>query len=676
NWEYDVEKDIFTFNDNFYAIFHTTAEREGGYQLSSAQYAQRLVHPEDVPVVGSAIEKALASTDRHYSTQLEHRVIYADGGIGYISVIVHIDRDENGRILRYYGANQDITAQKLIELALSKEQERLSEALQNAKMGYWEYDVPTGIYTFNDQFYSIYHTNVEEQGGYTMSAQDYSQRFTMPKEDGPVVFAEIQKALETTDPNYSKTIVHRFIRSDGTEGYLTVRFHILKDSEGRTIKFVGANQDTTESKLAELALARNANELATVAEISTAVSTNLNPEEMVQTVVDLTKERFGLYHAHIYLLDADGDSLTLAAGAGEVGKLMVAQGWQIPLEREQSLVARSVRNRQGVIINDVRSEPGFMPNELLPNTRAEMAVPMLVGDTLIGVLDVQADVVERFTDEDVRIMTTLSAQVGVALQNSRQFAQVQQQEQLVSTLYQASSAINTAHTYDDILNALRTYTIAGRGAHGVSFSLFDRPWTDKQTPEWINAIAYYNNAELLPPELIPSHYSIKDFPAISTTLSKDHITIFDDIENSSIMDDNARALYSKVFKAKSTFFAPLVVAGQWIGYINTLYPDLINFSEQDVQLLTSLTGQIGVAVQNLRTSEQIEAALESLHQNDARLSEALDIAKLANWEYDVEKDIFTFNDNFYAIFHTTAEREGGYQLSSAQYAQRLVHPED
>ncbi|HEY9151484.1 MAG TPA: GAF domain-containing protein, partial [Anaerolineales bacterium] len=128
NWEYDVEKDIFTFNDHFYSIFHTTVEREGGYQMSSAQYAQRLVHPDDVPMVGAAIGTALASTDRHYSTQLEHRVLYAEGGIGYISVNVHIERDDNGKILRYYGANQDITERKRLEV-LTAQRARQQEAL-------------------------------------------------------------------------------------------------------------------------------------------------------------------------------------------------------------------------------------------------------------------------------------------------------------------------------------------------------------------------------------------------------------------------------------------------------------------------------------------------------------------------------------------------------------------
>ena len=121
NWEYDVNRDRFIFNDHFYSLFRTTAEREGGYELSSAEYAERLVHPEDLPMVGSAIEKALKSTDRHYSTKLEHRVLFRDGsGTGYVSVEVHIDRDEKGNILRYHGANQDITERKSLEVLMTQ----------------------------------------------------------------------------------------------------------------------------------------------------------------------------------------------------------------------------------------------------------------------------------------------------------------------------------------------------------------------------------------------------------------------------------------------------------------------------------------------------------------------------------------------------------------------------
>jgi putative methionine-R-sulfoxide reductase with GAF domain len=115
-WEYNAEKDLFTFNEHFYSIFHTSVEAVGGYQLSSREYAERFVYPEDAPLVGAEIAKSLASKEPYSHVQLEHRILFADGGVGHISVDVHVERDETGRVLRFYGANQDITERKNLEL--------------------------------------------------------------------------------------------------------------------------------------------------------------------------------------------------------------------------------------------------------------------------------------------------------------------------------------------------------------------------------------------------------------------------------------------------------------------------------------------------------------------------------------------------------------------------------
>jgi signal transduction histidine kinase len=164
---------------------------------------------------------------------------------------------------------------------------------------------------------------------------------------------------------------------------------------------------------------KRASELATVATVSTTASTVLDPDQLLQQVVNLTKERFGLYHAHIYLADEDWNTLMLAAGAGEIGKQMLEAGQAIMMNAEKSLVARSARERIPLIANNVQNNPDFLPNPLLPDTRSEMAVPMIVGDKVLGVLDVQSEVLGRFSEEDTNIMTTLALQVGIALQNAR-----------------------------------------------------------------------------------------------------------------------------------------------------------------------------------------------------------------------------------------------------------------
>jgi signal transduction histidine kinase/uncharacterized coiled-coil protein SlyX len=166
---------------------------------------------------------------------------------------------------------------------------------------------------------------------------------------------------------------------------------------------------------------KRAYDLETVSELSVATTTLLDPEILLQSVVDLTKSRFGLYHAHIYLVDAACQVLLLTAGASEIGRRMVKEGWNIPINHPTSIVATAARTRGPFIVNDVyrNKHSGFLSNQLLPNTRSEMAVPMIVGDTLLGVFDVQADRPGYFSNDDAHIFITLASQVAVALQNAR-----------------------------------------------------------------------------------------------------------------------------------------------------------------------------------------------------------------------------------------------------------------
>jgi GAF domain-containing protein len=192
-------------------------------------------------------------------------------------------------------------------------------------------------------------------------------------------------------------------------------------------------------------------DMGMVANVGIATSTITESGQLLQKVVELSKKSFNLYHAHIYLLNEVGDTLELAAGAGEVGRQMVSKKHSILLDREQSLVARAARTREGVVVNDVTTAPDFLPNPLLPDTRSEMAVPMLAAGKVIGVLDVQSEIANRFTDIDVSIQTTLASQVAVALQNARSFSQSQRQAQRETALNLITQKIQNATSIESAL---------------------------------------------------------------------------------------------------------------------------------------------------------------------------------------------------------------------------------
>jgi GAF domain-containing protein/PAS domain-containing protein len=462
SWEFDVASGCFIFNDDYYAFLETTAAQEGGYLMPAPVFAERFVHPDSASETGMRIGAALAAQDASYSAEFEALLVLPNNRQKTVVVSLRIEQDSQGQTVRLYGSNQDITERKRADLVLEEQrqllqqelverkrtEEALTGVLLSARMGYWELDLASMTFTFNDEFYAMLRTTAEAEGGYLMPVERYAQKFAHP-DDTHLVADETMKAIQTTDPNYNSRLEHRFYYANGEMGYLSVTISVVKDENGKTIKTRGANQDITERKRAEAIIAKRATELAQVAEISTSVSTIQNPDEMLQTVVDLTRQSFELYHAHIYLLDEAGESLVLTKGAGEIGQKMVAEKRRITIDAEKSLVARAARSRQGVIVNDVRQDPEFLPHPLLPETRSEMAVPMIAGDRLLGVIDIQDEEVERFTAEDVNIMTTLAAQVAVSLQNARSFARAQRQaerEALINAISERIQATNSVES--------------------------------------------------------------------------------------------------------------------------------------------------------------------------------------------------------------------------------------
>ncbi len=180
-------------------------------------------------------------------------------------------------------------------------------------------------------------------------------------------------------------------------------------------------------------------DLEVAAEVARDISAALDLDALLSRVVELTKASFNLYHAHVYLLDEPSGFLIMEAGAGEPGRAMKAAGHRIPLHAEVSLVARAARTGQAVIVNDVQAQPDYLPNPLLPATRSEMAVPLMLGEQAIGVLDVQSEQPDRFSDADARVLTTLAGQVAVAVQNARLFEQTGRSERLLRSVIDASS---------------------------------------------------------------------------------------------------------------------------------------------------------------------------------------------------------------------------------------------
>ena len=135
NWELDIPSGIFTFNDRLYALYGTTAEAEGGYQMPAEVYSRKFVHPEEASLVAEQVRMALETDDPDYRAYVEHRIVRADGEIRCIVVRYGITKDANGRTIKTHGANQDVTARKRTEEALTRAEDQLRQSQRMEAVG-------------------------------------------------------------------------------------------------------------------------------------------------------------------------------------------------------------------------------------------------------------------------------------------------------------------------------------------------------------------------------------------------------------------------------------------------------------------------------------------------------------------------------------------------------------
>ncbi len=185
------------------------------------------------------------------------------------------------------------------------------------------------------------------------------------------------------------------------------------------------------------------------ATISRQLSTILDPDQLVVEVVEQLKQTFNYYHVHIYLFDRQREMLVMAGGTGEAGRIMLDANHKIA--KGKGLVGRAAVTNQVVLIPDVTQNPDWLPNKLLPETKSEAAVPITIGERVLGVLDVQHDVVNGLTENDVTLLQSVAGQVAVALQNARAYLSAQAQANREAVINDINRRIQMATDVETVL---------------------------------------------------------------------------------------------------------------------------------------------------------------------------------------------------------------------------------
>ena len=149
-----------------------------------------------------------------------------------------------------------------------------------------------------------------------------------------------------------------------------------------------------------------------------------NVRELLSNVTDFISEKFGYYHAGIFLLDDKEEYAILQATSSDGGKKMLERGHQLRVGSEGIVGATAAEKRPHIAL-DVGFDAVFFNNPDLPETHSEMALPLLSQNKVVGVLDVQSTEVKAFNQQDVEIFQTLANQLALAIQNARLLEETQ-----------------------------------------------------------------------------------------------------------------------------------------------------------------------------------------------------------------------------------------------------------
>jgi len=181
----------------------------------------------------------------------------------------------------------------------------------------------------------------------------------------------------------------------------------LFDQPGSLLGTVTIAEDVTDRTRAN-------REKAALLEIARDISSSLDLDELLKKATELIRSRFDFYHAAVFLKDTPGEFFVIREATGDAGAQLKRAGHKLAVG-SKSVVGFVSSNGEPLIVNDTTRDATYLANPLLPNTHSEAAIPLKVGERIVGVLDVQSEQSYSFTEGNLRTLQILADQLAIKI---------------------------------------------------------------------------------------------------------------------------------------------------------------------------------------------------------------------------------------------------------------------
>ncbi len=357
----------------------------------------------------------------------------------------------------------DITDEKIIIDALRESEAQLKIAMDMAKLVHWEYDVDLDLYTFDDQFYKLYGTTMDREGGSKMSSEEYARKF-LPPEESHIVKEGIAKALETDDPNFSRNVEHSILMADGEKRFILVRSEIIKDMDGRTIKTHGVNQDITERKMAEKEIEENLKKLDMLNKVIVTANRSDNLQYLLKSILDLILEFMDFEGGGIFLIDSNENIAKMEYFTGLPHDFIdVVDNVKI---YEYPYNEVCIHGKSKFIDEYATDYPEFLKPWWF---KALVAVPIYSKEKIIGSFNLISKNRHSFTDNEKNLINSIGREIGSTISK---LITEEKMKKLITELKHSNSELQqfayvTSHDLQEPLRTIASFTqLLGRRYKG------------------------------------------------------------------------------------------------------------------------------------------------------------------------------------------------------------------
>ncbi|NWF65041.1 MAG: GAF domain-containing protein [Chloroflexi bacterium] len=200
-------------------------------------------------------------------------------------------------------------------------------------------------------------------------------------------------------------------------------------------------------------LSRRANQLTLVSEVSKSVTSTLELSQIMRNAAKLIHEKFGYPHVSLFTVHPNRRMIMYEAGSGRRSKKL--EGFTIPLDEEKGIMPWVAREGKAVLANDVTKDKRYIPSPLPPrNTHSELCVPLTFNERVVGLLDIQSDKLNAFTEDDRIMFEAVADTMAAAIRNADLYRSEQWRRQVADSLREVAGLVSSNAGLDEVLELI------------------------------------------------------------------------------------------------------------------------------------------------------------------------------------------------------------------------------